>query len=456
MDRLGVRISRCSLALSHAVKLGLGAWLAIALLGGPTGSVALTPPALQGLEKHTAVELTQSRRKKRRARAARSRRELKEQSEVEAHKAPEPAKEQTEKGAGAAPKAGGAEKGSAAARGGSGTSSEATKAAPGGDNAAAGKAADHEPAKSEPEIKEQVWSEAEIIAALEDYVRLLAPIAAHVEVSKPVRSGQCGAPAAVVLKRVGATTPVEVSPPAVINCRMVARLHEWVEATLQPAARDLLKAPVTRMINASGYVCRNRNGSSHDKISEHAFANALDISALVTGDGRTIDVLTHWGKTEADLRAMALAKAEAEKQAKAEAAAAKAAEKAKGKAPAKDDRASPVGSAGKDKDSSKGVSPGPELQQESGLQAKRGRGRKGSEPVTSAERSGLGGGNPRPVNDARSGDASSVTTEGLFLRRLHKGACGLFGTVLGPEANEAHRNHFHFDLAARRRSAFCQ
>ena len=36
----------------------------------------------------------------------------------------------------------------------------------------------------------------------------------------------------------------------------------------------------------------------------------------------------------------------------------------------------------------------------------------------------------------------------VFLRRLHKGACGTFGTVLGPDANEAHRNHFHFDLAA--------
>ena len=43
-----------------------------------------------------------------------------------------------------------------------------------------------------------------------------------------------------------------------------------------------------------------------------------------------------------------------------------------------------------------------------------------------------------------------------FLRRLHKGACGTFGTVLGPEANEAHRDHFHFDLAARRRNAFCE
>ena len=53
-------------------------------------------------------------------------------------------------------------------------------------------------------------------------------------------------------------------------------------------------------------------------------------------------------------------------------------------------------------------------------------------------------------------DAAKPSAEAMFLRRLHKGACGPFGTVLGPEANEAHRNHFHFDLARRKRTAFCE
>lgn len=43
-----------------------------------------------------------------------------------------------------------------------------------------------------------------------------------------------------------------------------------------------------------------------------------------------------------------------------------------------------------------------------------------------------------------------------FLRDIHAGGCKIFGTVLGPEANEAHRNHFHVDMAKRRHSAFCQ
>ena len=50
----------------------------------------------------------------------------------------------------------------------------------------------------------------------------------------------------------------------------------------------------------------------------------------------------------------------------------------------------------------------------------------------------------------------SFTLSTAFLRRLHKGACGTFGTVLGPDANEDHRNHFHFDLASRKHSAFCE
>ena len=34
-----------------------------------------------------------------------------------------------------------------------------------------------------------------------------------------------------------------------------------------------------------------------------------------------------------------------------------------------------------------------------------------------------------------------------FLRAVHKGACKRFTTVLGPDADRFHRDHFHFDLA---------
>ena len=36
-----------------------------------------------------------------------------------------------------------------------------------------------------------------------------------------------------------------------------------------------------------------------------------------------------------------------------------------------------------------------------------------------------------------------------FLREVRDGACDLFATVLSPDYNQAHRDHFHFDQAAR-------
>jgi len=35
-----------------------------------------------------------------------------------------------------------------------------------------------------------------------------------------------------------------------------------------------------------------------------------------------------------------------------------------------------------------------------------------------------------------------------FLRDIHTGACQIFDTVLGPRANDAHANHFHFDIGS--------
>jgi hypothetical protein len=46
--------------------------------------------------------------------------------------------------------------------------------------------------------------------------------------------------------------------------------------------------------------------------------------------------------------------------------------------------------------------------------------------------------------------------KGRTLKRLHKSACGPFGTVLGPNANRYHRDHFHFDVARYRSGAYCR
>lgn len=47
-------------------------------------------------------------------------------------------------------------------------------------------------------------------------------------------------------------------------------------------------------------------------------------------------------------------------------------------------------------------------------------------------------------------------SNGAVLKRLHASACGPFGTVLGPDADRFHHNHFHFDVADYRSGAYCR
>ena len=61
-------------------------------------------------------------------------------------------------------------------------------------------------------------------------------------------------------------------------------------------------------------------------------------------------------------------------------------------------------------------------------------------------------------------DGSSMTVlkgwrsakNGPALKKMHKMACGPFGTVLGPNANRFHQDHFHFDTARYRSGTYCR
>ncbi|MEO3416784.1 extensin family protein [Roseovarius sp. CAU 1744] len=45
---------------------------------------------------------------------------------------------------------------------------------------------------------------------------------------------------------------------------------------------------------------------------------------------------------------------------------------------------------------------------------------------------------------------------GRILKKMHRAACGPFGTVLGPNADRYHRDHFHFDTARYRSGSYCR
>jgi hypothetical protein len=256
-----------------------------------------------------------------------------------------------------------------------------------------------------------------------------------------------------------------------LNCAMVAGLHAWMEKTLQPAAQEFLGSPITR-IRASGYACRNRVGTAFhaDRLSEHAMANAIDIAAFVTADGRSVDVLSKWGPTVRDLRQQQERAAEVAAEAKAAARAAeqKAAEAARA---AKAARGAKQPGAKADADRAKEEA---ERKQDHARQ-KEAEWRKSLTRIAALQKLGYGtdAGKAQPPRQqernqkkvvaakapapAPGEEEERLPAESAFLHRLHSGACGTFTTVLGPDANEAHRNHFHFDLATRKKgSAFCE
>lgn len=58
-------------------------------------------------------------------------------------------------------------------------------------------------------------------------------------------------------------------------------------------------------------------------------------------------------------------------------------------------------------------------------------------------------------------DGSTLTVlndwgNGRALKSMHKAACGPFGTVLGPNSDRFHRDHFHFDTARYRSGTYCR
>ena len=257
-----------------------------------------------------------------------------------------------------------------------------------------------EPVEKAPQGPTATWTDKEIEAALMQCVQALAPLTADVDSLAPIRSGDCGAPAPVLLKSIGAADKVSFDPPLVLDCAMVAGVDRWLRDSVQPAAREAFSSPVSKIIGSS-YACRNVYNLPNGHLSQHAFANAIDLPMFVLADGRKIDVTHGWGPTQRDLIAAA---------------------KAKKAAP------STTGSLTQQKSNTK----------------------EATTEVVKVSTAAASNSATTSSGGAASADDSGVAAEAKFLRLAHDGGCRIFSTVLGPEANDAHRSHLHMDLQDRK------
>ena len=128
-----------------------------------------------------------------------------------------------------------------------------------------------------------------------------------------------------------------LKPAALLRCPMIPQVERWVRESVQPAAHYYFNSHVVEISVAGSYSCRPMNHVSGAKLSEHGYANALDVAGFTLADGRKIPLKRDW----------------------------------------------------------------------------------------------------------KNGDVA----EQRFLRAAHRGACERFTTVLGPDHDRAHHDHFHVDLA---------
>jgi hypothetical protein len=71
-----------------------------------------------------------------------------------------------------------------------------------------------------------------------------------------------------------------------MSCNMVPVVTTWLAREVQPAAMASFGVPVVELKTAGTYSCRRQNHARSGRWSEHAFANAIDVTGFVFADGR--------------------------------------------------------------------------------------------------------------------------------------------------------------------------
>lgn len=103
-------------------------------------------------------------------------------------------------------------------------------------------------------------------------------------------AGGCSALGAVQLADMG--TPA--TGLRAMTCPLARQFARWSRESVQPAADQHLGTRVVRIETFGTYACRTRNSQPGARLSEHAFANAVDVSGFVLADGRRITIEQGW------------------------------------------------------------------------------------------------------------------------------------------------------------------
>ncbi len=133
------------------------------------------------------------------------------------------------------------------------------------------------------------------------------------EIVPPLSEGVCGERSPLKITAIGKDSPVKFAAPVTTNCAMAGSLASWVVEAQKEAQKDF-GAEIESITTGSDYQCRKVNNGHKGRVSEHAFANAVDIVAFKFKNGKTTELGSGWkGKPEEQAFWQSLHKASCER-----------------------------------------------------------------------------------------------------------------------------------------------
>jgi hypothetical protein len=124
----------------------------------------------------------------------------------------------------------------------------------------------------------------------------LAELNAHavsyraIDMGEP-KDSRCHVPTPVKVSQV----EVPLNHPAAMSCFLANRLDAFERGAVQRLAMQDLGHYVVRIDHLGAYSCRTNTGR-HDRLSEHPYGLAIDISGFRLSDGTSVSVERDWPK----------------------------------------------------------------------------------------------------------------------------------------------------------------
>jgi hypothetical protein len=116
------------------------------------------------------------------------------------------------------------------------------------------------------------------------------------ELVPPLSEGVCGERSPLKITAIGKGSSVKLAGAITTNCAMAGALANWV-VEIQQEAQKGFGAEIESITTGSDYQCRKVNNGHQGRVSEHAFANAVDIVSFKFKNGKSTELTSGWKGT---------------------------------------------------------------------------------------------------------------------------------------------------------------